>query len=47
MKIEIQKTIKITNENEWFLLAPPKGKEKQWKDGFSAKELARFVISDH
>ena len=47
MKIEIKKTIKITNENEWFLLAPPKGKEKQWKDGFSAKELAKFVISDN
>lgn len=47
MKIEIQKTVKITNENEWFLLAPPKGKEKQWKDGYSAKELAKFVTSDY
>ena len=47
MKIEIQKTAKITNENEWFLLAPPKGKEKQWKDGYSAKELAKFVTSDY
>jgi hypothetical protein len=26
---------------DWFRLAPPKGKEAHWKDGFSAKELAR------
>lgn len=25
----------------WFAAAPPKGAEKQWKDGRSAKELAR------
>lgn len=46
MKIEIKKTVRITNENDWFLVAPPKGKEKQWKDGYSAKELAKFVTSD-
>lgn len=27
----------------WFRYAPPMGGEKQWKDGRSAKELARFL----
>lgn len=31
----------ITNVAEWFENAPPKGKEKQWKDGRSAKEVAK------
>jgi len=31
----------ITSVDDWFRLAPPKGKEKQWVDGRSAKELAR------
>ncbi len=45
MKIIIQKTVRITDETEWFRVAPPKGKEKQWKDGYSAKEFAKFVSS--
>lgn len=45
MKIKIQKTIKITNEKEWFRAAPPKGGEKQWQDSYSAKEFAKFVTS--
>ena len=31
----------IRSLDDWFRLAPPKGKEKQWVDGRSAKELAR------
>lgn len=34
--------IKITNDKEWFKLAPPEGKEKQWVDKHSAKELAIY-----
>lgn len=43
MKIEIKKTTIITDETDWFRVAPPKGREIQWKDGYSAKELAKFV----
>ena len=31
----------IRSIDDWFRLAPPKGKEKQWVDGRSAKEIAR------
>lgn len=31
----------IRSVDDWFRLAPPKGREKQWVDGRSAKELAR------
>jgi len=31
----------IHSVDEWFRFAPPKGGEKQWKDGRSAKELAK------
>lgn len=31
----------ITSVESWFEFAPPKGREKQWVDGFSAKELAK------
>ena len=31
----------IKTLDDWFNLAPPKGKKKQWVDGRSAKELAR------
>ena len=43
MKIEIKKTTIITDETDWFRVAPPKGGIAQWKDGYSAKELAKFV----
>ncbi len=33
---------KIKSVEEWFCKAPPKGKEKQWKDGNSAKEFAKL-----
>ena len=31
----------ISTLNQWFRFAPPKKREKHWKDGRSAKELAR------
>ena len=43
-KINLEKATKITNMDIWLKVAPPKGGEAQWKDGYSAKELARFVI---
>ena len=46
MSITIKKSFTITNVNDWFIVAPPKGKEKQWKDGYSAKELAKFVTAN-
>lgn len=46
MAIKIQKKVDITNEALWFFAAPPKGKEKQWKDNYSAKELAKFATNE-
>lgn len=44
MDIRIKKNGKeIRDANKWFELAPPKGGELQWKNGRSAKELARFA----
>lgn len=45
MDITIKKTTTITNETEWFLVAPPKKGIIQWKDGYSAKEFAKFATS--
>lgn len=45
MNVTIKKSTKITNETEWFLMAPPKKGIKQWKDGYSAKELAKYATS--
>lgn len=33
----------ITSLESWFTYAPPMGAEKQWRDGRSAKELARYI----
>lgn len=46
MNVIIKKSTKITNETEWFLVAPPKKGIKQWKDGHSAKELAKYATSN-
>ena len=35
----------IKTIEDWFLFAPPKGGEKHWKDGRSAKELAKYFIN--
>ena len=31
--------------DDWFRAFPPTGGSKQWKDGRSAKELARYITS--
>ncbi len=36
----------ITDINSWFALRPPMGGAKQWKDGRSAKELARYMTKN-
>lgn len=35
----------ITTLSEWKEIAPPKKKEIHWKDGRSAKELAKYMIN--
>ena len=37
----------IVDIDTWFAMAPPKGKERHWKDKRSAKELARYMMSDY
>lgn len=46
MSIIIKKELTITEPNHWFIVAPPKGRDKQWKDGYSAKELAKFATTN-
>lgn len=43
MKITIKKSVAINDAETWHFVAPPKDPEKQWKNGRSAKELARFA----
>ena len=47
MEIKIIKndSEKIINDKQWFQVAPPAGKKRQWKNGRSAKELARFATN--
>ena len=45
MEVKIQKNFTIQTPEEWFFVAPPKGKMNQWKDYYSAKELAKFATS--
>jgi hypothetical protein len=51
MKVKIyascDKKQEINNLDEWFNLCPPKGKEKQWKDKRSAKEMAKFWLDEN
>ena len=37
----------IFNVESWFQIAPPMGGERQWKDGRSAKELARYITTSY
>ena len=41
------KNSNIMDMDTWFATAPPKRREKHWKDGRSAKELARYMTSDY
>ena len=36
----------IYDIDSWFEFAPPMGAEKQWRDGRSAKELARYMTAN-
>lgn len=47
MDIIIEKKTTINDETDWLRVAPPKGGIAQWKDGYSAKEFARFVTISH
>lgn len=38
---------RITDIETWFMLSPPMGGVKQWKDGRSAKELARYMTATY
>ena len=44
-KILSKEGFQITTLEEYKKLAPPMGKDKQWKDGRSAKEFARYLIA--
>ena len=37
----------ITDIDSWFEKKPPMGGEKQWKDGRSAKEFARYMTKNY
>ena len=43
----ILKGNKITNVDTWEVEAPPMGKSKQWVDGRSAKELAKYMTKTY
>ena len=36
----------INSVEDWFSYAPPKGNERHWVDGRSAKELAKAFFRD-
>ena len=40
------KSNQITDLDSWFDFAPPMGGKKQWVDGRSAKELARYMTAN-
>lgn len=39
--------LKIETSNDWKKIFPPAGKDKQWKDGHSAKEFAKIVLGEY
>lgn len=43
----IIKNDKLSTVDLWKKNAPPMGGDKQWKDGRSAKELAKYMTSDY
>ena len=45
-KLELNKKGKIINcVDDWYSVAPPKNPSLHWKDGRSAKELAKYMTS--
>ena len=52
MEIRVTKKInkkekKIKSVREWYKYAPPQNPKVQWKEGHSAKLLARYVLSEN
>lgn len=47
MKLEIKKNNIIKDLRTWFKYAEPEGGESQWKEGRSAMEFARYMISSN
>ncbi|MBO4664010.1 MAG: hypothetical protein J5663_06315 [Bacteroidaceae bacterium] len=47
MKLEIKKINTIKDLGTWFKYAEPEGGESQWKEGRSAMEFARYMISSN
>ncbi len=47
MKLEIKKVSTIKDLGTWFKYAEPEGGESQWKEGRSAMEFARYMISSN
>jgi hypothetical protein len=41
---DLQALDHVQSLNEWFVKCPPTGKDKQWKDGRSAKETAKHWV---
>ena len=41
----LEKKIEIDTLDKWFKYCPPQKGEKQWKDLYSAKEMAKFWLS--
>lgn len=45
-KLELKKNTKqINSVDDWYNFAPPQNPSLHWKDGRSAKELAKYIIS--
>lgn len=40
-------TFTIKNDDDWKKAFPPVGKDKQWRDGYSAKEFAKIVTDQY
>lgn len=45
MNLQIKKTNEINDVCSWFRYAEPEGGQRQWKEGRSAMEFARFMLS--
>jgi len=46
MNLSIEKTNTITSIETWYNVAPPEGGANQWVDGRSAKEFAKYMLSE-
>lgn len=46
MKLKIKKTNFISSIDSWYRFAPPERGDSQWVDGRSAKEFAKYMLSE-